>query len=124
MPMFVLDDADVAMAARAAWFGATLNRGQTCIAVRRAFVHRSVYQAFCDLLKSDGIDRGPGEAGPGVAGTTGGATGAGGLGRRRPIACPHRAAERRPRLFMPAVIVDARRTRPCAARLPSPRSWA
>ncbi len=49
--MFVLDDADVAMAARAAWFGATINRGQTCIAVRRAFVHRSVYQAFCDLLK-------------------------------------------------------------------------
>ena len=36
--MFVLDDADVKMAARAAWFGATVNRGQTCIAVRRAFV--------------------------------------------------------------------------------------
>ena len=44
--MFVLDDADVAMAARAAWFGATINRGQTCIAVRRAFVHRSVYRPF------------------------------------------------------------------------------
>ena len=37
-PMFVLDDADLPMAARAAWFGATLNRGQTCIAVRRVFV--------------------------------------------------------------------------------------
>ena len=49
--LFVLDDADVAMAARAAWFGATVNRGQTCIAVRRAFVHRSVYPAFCDRLK-------------------------------------------------------------------------
>src|SRR5262249_341494 len=33
--MFVLDDADVALAARAACFGATVNRGQTCIAVRR-----------------------------------------------------------------------------------------
>src|SRR5262249_30069935 len=37
--MFVLDDADVSMAVRAAWWGATLNRGQTCLAVRRAFVH-------------------------------------------------------------------------------------
>ena len=35
---FVLADADVDLAARAAWFGATLNRGQTCIAVRRVFV--------------------------------------------------------------------------------------
>jgi acyl-CoA reductase-like NAD-dependent aldehyde dehydrogenase len=49
--MFVLDDADVRMAARAAWFAATVNRGQTCIAARRAFVHRSLYPAFCDLLK-------------------------------------------------------------------------
>ena len=37
--MFVLADANVEMAARAAWFGVTLNRGQTCIAVRRIFVH-------------------------------------------------------------------------------------
>jgi acyl-CoA reductase-like NAD-dependent aldehyde dehydrogenase len=49
--MFVLDDADVDLAARAAWFGATLNRGQTCLAVRRAFVHRSVYPAFLDILR-------------------------------------------------------------------------
>jgi acyl-CoA reductase-like NAD-dependent aldehyde dehydrogenase len=46
----VLDDADVTLAARAAWFGATLNRGQTCIAPRRAFVDRSVYPAFCEEL--------------------------------------------------------------------------
>jgi acyl-CoA reductase-like NAD-dependent aldehyde dehydrogenase len=44
--LFVLEDADVALAARAAWFGATLNRGQTCLAVRRAFVHESLYAAF------------------------------------------------------------------------------
>lgn len=49
--MFVLADADVQMAARAAWFGSTLNRGQTCIAVRRAFVHRSVYETFLDTLR-------------------------------------------------------------------------
>ena len=46
----VLDDADVNLAARAAWFGVTLNRGQTCIAVRRALVPRSLYSAYCDLL--------------------------------------------------------------------------
>jgi acyl-CoA reductase-like NAD-dependent aldehyde dehydrogenase len=48
---FVLDDADVTLASRAAWFGTTINNGQTCIAVRRAFVHRSVYALFCDLLR-------------------------------------------------------------------------
>ncbi len=49
--MFVLADADVPLAARAAWFGATLNRGQTCLAVRRAFVHRSQYPAFAKALQ-------------------------------------------------------------------------
>jgi acyl-CoA reductase-like NAD-dependent aldehyde dehydrogenase len=49
--LFVLDDADVDLAARAAWFGANLNRGQTCLAVRRALVHRSVYSAFVDVLR-------------------------------------------------------------------------
>jgi acyl-CoA reductase-like NAD-dependent aldehyde dehydrogenase len=48
----VLDDADVNLAARAAWFGATVNRGQTCLAVRRAFVQRSVYPAFCEALRT------------------------------------------------------------------------
>ena len=49
--LFVLDDADVSLAARAAWFGTTLNRGQTCLAVRRAFVQRRAYAAFCDALR-------------------------------------------------------------------------
>jgi acyl-CoA reductase-like NAD-dependent aldehyde dehydrogenase len=39
--MFVLADANLDMAVKAAWFGLTLNRGQTCIAVRRIFVERS-----------------------------------------------------------------------------------
>jgi acyl-CoA reductase-like NAD-dependent aldehyde dehydrogenase len=47
----VLDDADVSLAARATWFGATLNRGQTCLAARRAFVHRSAYPVFCKALR-------------------------------------------------------------------------
>ena len=49
--MFVLADADVEMAAQAAWFGVTLNRGQTCIAVRRIFVQRAKLDAFADALR-------------------------------------------------------------------------
>jgi acyl-CoA reductase-like NAD-dependent aldehyde dehydrogenase len=49
---FVLDDADINLAARAAWFGATSNRGQTCIAVRRAFVQRANYPAFCETIRA------------------------------------------------------------------------
>jgi acyl-CoA reductase-like NAD-dependent aldehyde dehydrogenase len=48
--LFVLDDADPELAARAAWFGVTLNLGQTCLAIRRAFVHRSRYHAFTGAL--------------------------------------------------------------------------
>ena len=48
---FVLADADVNLAARAAWFGFSLNRGQTCIAARRAFVHRSLYPQFLQFLE-------------------------------------------------------------------------
>ena len=50
--LFVLEDADVPRAAAATWFGLTLNRGQTCIAVRRVFVHRSRAAAFADALAS------------------------------------------------------------------------
>jgi acyl-CoA reductase-like NAD-dependent aldehyde dehydrogenase len=49
--LFVLADADPRFGARAAWFGATINRGQTCLAVRRAFVHKSVYGPFLDALQ-------------------------------------------------------------------------
>ena len=49
--MFVLADADVELAAKAAWFGVTLNRGQTCIAVRRIFIQRTRYEAFWEVLR-------------------------------------------------------------------------
>jgi acyl-CoA reductase-like NAD-dependent aldehyde dehydrogenase len=49
--MFVLADADVPFTAQAAWFGVTLNRGQTCIAVRRVFVHRSRLAEFTAALQ-------------------------------------------------------------------------
>jgi acyl-CoA reductase-like NAD-dependent aldehyde dehydrogenase len=57
--MFVLADADVEMAAKAAWFGATLNRGQTCIAVRRAFVQRALYPAFIAAIEDKLAKSGP-----------------------------------------------------------------
>lgn len=44
--LFVLADADVKLAARSAWYGSTLNRGRTCMATRRAFVHESVANRF------------------------------------------------------------------------------
>jgi acyl-CoA reductase-like NAD-dependent aldehyde dehydrogenase len=49
--MLVLEDADLELAARAAWFGATLNRGQTCLAVRRVFVPRVRYDEFLRRLE-------------------------------------------------------------------------
>ena len=49
--MFVLPDANLEMAARAAWFGVTLNRGQTCIAVRRIFVPREKAEVFAHELR-------------------------------------------------------------------------
>lgn len=49
--MFALPDADVALAAKAAWFAVTLNKGQTCLAVRRVFVHRSRYAELLDQLR-------------------------------------------------------------------------
>ena len=47
---FVLADADPVLAARCLWAAVTSNAGQTCMAPRRALVHRDVYRAFCDAL--------------------------------------------------------------------------
>lgn len=57
--MFVLADADVPLAARAAWFAATTNNGQTCIAARRAFVARPVEAAFVGELRKRIADAAP-----------------------------------------------------------------
>jgi acyl-CoA reductase-like NAD-dependent aldehyde dehydrogenase len=48
--MFVFADANVEMAARAAWYGATLNEGRTCMATRRVFVQRGVWEKFVAVL--------------------------------------------------------------------------
>lgn len=49
--MVVLDDADVQLAAQAAWYGSMLNVGQTCLAVRRVFVDRKLYGQFLDAIQ-------------------------------------------------------------------------
>lgn len=49
--MFVLADADVELAAKAAWFGISMNRGQTCLAIRRIFVAKSIANAFTTDLR-------------------------------------------------------------------------
>ena len=46
----VLEDADPAHAARCLWNAVATNAGQTCMAPRRALVHRSVYRTFCETL--------------------------------------------------------------------------
>jgi len=49
-PLLVLDDADVATAARGAAQGAFANAGQLCLAPERIYVDESVYEAFLDAL--------------------------------------------------------------------------
>ncbi|VTS04106.1 aldehyde dehydrogenase family protein [Tuwongella immobilis] len=57
--LFVLDDANVEMAAQATWFGTTINKGQTCIAVRRALVAESVIDRYLESLRSLAADHAP-----------------------------------------------------------------
>src|SRR6266496_2176550 len=45
-PMIVLEDADVDVASSGAVWGAFVNAGQTCLAVERCYVHRSIYDRF------------------------------------------------------------------------------
>ena len=49
--MFVFADADIEMVAKGIWFGLTINRGQTCVAVRRIFVQRAKYDSLIAALK-------------------------------------------------------------------------
>ena len=49
--VIVRADADVPLAARTAWYGATLNAGQTCMATRRALVAPRVYADFVAALR-------------------------------------------------------------------------
>lgn len=60
----VLDDVDVGEIARKVFDGAMLNAGQICVAIKRVYVHESMYDAFCaelarlaeGLVVGDGAD--------------------------------------------------------------------
>lgn len=49
-PMIVLEDADIEAAARWGAWGAFYNTGQTCMAVERVYVVRTVYDRFMEAL--------------------------------------------------------------------------
>lgn len=49
-PGIVLDDVDVRVAAQGIFNAAFLNCGQVCLAIKRAYVHDSIYDAMCDEL--------------------------------------------------------------------------
>lgn len=48
----VCDDADFPLAAKAAWFAANINHGQTCMAGRRILVPKQRVKPFIELIKS------------------------------------------------------------------------
>ncbi|HEV2828918.1 MAG TPA: aldehyde dehydrogenase family protein [Pyrinomonadaceae bacterium] len=52
-PMIVLEDADVANAARAAVWGAFANSGQACASVERCYVHESIATQFIELIVAE-----------------------------------------------------------------------
>jgi acyl-CoA reductase-like NAD-dependent aldehyde dehydrogenase len=49
-PGIVLDDVDVREVAQGIFNAAFLNCGQVCLAIKRAYVHDSIYDAMCDEL--------------------------------------------------------------------------
>lgn len=46
----VLDDVDPKVAAAKVYGGAMTNAGQICVAIKRAYVHSSIYDEFCDEI--------------------------------------------------------------------------
>lgn len=46
----VLDDVPAAEAAHKVYQGAMTNAGQICVAIKRAYVHESIYDEFCDAI--------------------------------------------------------------------------
>lgn len=46
----VLDDMPPALAAQKVYQGAMANAGQICVAIKRAYVHEAIYEAFCQEI--------------------------------------------------------------------------
>lgn len=65
-PAIVLDDVDVRETAKAIFGNAFLNCGQVCLAVKRVYVHESIYDAMCaelarlaqEAIVDDGLKQG------------------------------------------------------------------
>lgn len=55
-PMVVMGDADLPRAAAAAAWGCYVNAGQTCVCIKRIYVHESVYQPFLEMF-SESVSR-------------------------------------------------------------------
>ena len=51
-PAIVLDDVNPKTVARSLFEGAMMNSGQVCLAIKRAYVHKSQYEAICSELAS------------------------------------------------------------------------
>jgi acyl-CoA reductase-like NAD-dependent aldehyde dehydrogenase len=51
-PAIVLDDVDPKSVARSLFEGAMMNSGQVCLAIKRAYVHKSQYETICSELAS------------------------------------------------------------------------
>ncbi len=68
-PMIVLEDADIERAASGALWGAFVNSGQVCVAVKRILLHKDVYSHFLDLLlhKMESLRQGDGLEDPSVS---------------------------------------------------------
>ncbi|MGT2518034.1 aldehyde dehydrogenase family protein, partial [Salmonella enterica] len=47
-PFIVFDDADIDKAVEGALVAKFRNAGQTCVCVNRFYIHRAVYDQFCD----------------------------------------------------------------------------
>ncbi|WP_099023661.1 aldehyde dehydrogenase family protein [Mycolicibacterium palauense] len=62
-PMIVCEDADIALAANAAVWGAMFNAGQTCVSVERVYVLESVYDQFVEAVVQavNNLEMGAGE---------------------------------------------------------------
>lgn len=52
-PMVVMADADLLRAAAAAAWGCYVNAGQTCVCIKRIYVHESVYQMFLEMFSKN-----------------------------------------------------------------------
>jgi acyl-CoA reductase-like NAD-dependent aldehyde dehydrogenase len=50
--VIVCEDANLMLAAKSVWYGVALNGGNTCMAVRRVFVHKTVYPDFVQALST------------------------------------------------------------------------